>query len=50
MTRRLKAAASVRFRTCLEHRRNNPEALFDIISSIVQAGYAREMASDKGKI
>jgi dehydrogenase/reductase SDR family member 7B len=29
-------------------RRNNPEALFDVMSSIVQAGYAREMAVDKG--
>jgi hypothetical protein len=49
MIRRLKAAVSGRFRTCLEHRRNNPEALFDVMSSILQAGYAWEMASNKGK-
>lgn len=30
-------------------RRNDPEALFDVMSSIVQAGYAREMAAEKGK-
>lgn len=30
-------------------RRNDPEALFDLMSAVIRAGYAKEMAADSGK-
>jgi dehydrogenase/reductase SDR family member 7B len=30
-------------------RRNDPEALFDIMSAVIRAGYAKEMSADSGK-